>query len=1006
MRIQNFKIGTQLRTGLGLIILLVFVLGAFAWYQANRIWEQTDMIYSHPMKVRKAIAELKTDVLLWDRYVKNIVHDKNNTTRQDDINAMNLCEADATRQLDSISVVYLGPQKDVSDIYNAWVKLKETREMILEMIREGKNAEAISSTLRKGYEEAQIDQVLKEINDVSLFSFAKADQLYKTAKINKETLQLFMLILSCAILLFSFLISLILVRGIKKPIEEMMIANDEFRNGNLNARIGYSAKNEFGNLASSINRLAEANKFEILNRDVLVQVADVIIKKDELHPFCHELLRVLMEKSGSQTGAVYLLNEPQTHFDLFQSIGFSSSARAQFSATSFEGEFGLAMASRQIRFIKDIPEDTSMVFSAAAGDFRPREIVIIPILSGKDVVAIISMASLSCYSSEAIRLINDIYITLIARFNGILSHQKILDFSKKLEAQNRELEERARELDIQGNELSQQNLELEMQKQQLDEANRLKSSFLSNMSHELRTPLNSVIALSGVLSRRLHDKIPEDEYSYLGIIERNGKNLLTLINDILDLSRIEAGHEEINFSNFSMYDLVEEVVTMLETQAKDKNIGLINKVPRGLQPLQSDYGKCRHILQNIIGNAVKFTEKGEVEVTAIQLENEIGIAVSDTGIGISDHDLPNIFDEFRQADEGSSRKYGGTGLGLAIAKKFTGLLNGKIRVVSQPGKGSTFTLILPTMPEISERIEGETGSAFTHYVKKPPSSPPSSFGAGKKILLVEDSEPAIIQIKDILCEQGFTVFAARNGKEAMEQLSLVIPDAMILDLMMPEVDGFQVLKMIRETKATSKLPVLILTAKHITKEELSFLKRNNVHQFMRKGDVSKPELLAMVGEMVNTPLRKAAKIKAGPRSVKRTGNPLILIVEDNPDDVKTLKALLLPDYTIVVASDGEEGVSQAMNCKPDLILMDISLPVMDGMSAFEEIRKTEVLQDIPVIAITARAMKGSREEILECGFDDYISKPIDIPLFRRVLDHYLKGETEPGNNASNIISIG
>jgi len=157
---------------------------------------------------------------------------------------------------------------------------------------------------------------------------------------------------------------------------------------------------------------------------------------------------------------------------------------------------------------------------------------------------------------------------------------------------------------------------------------------------------------------------------------------------------------------------------------------------------------------------------------------------------------------------------------------------------------------------------------------------------------------------------------------------------------------------------------------------------------------------------VNTPPRKAAKVKAGPRSLMRKGNPLILIVEDNPDDVKTLKALLLPDYTIVVASDGAEGVSQALNHKPDLILMDISLPVMDGMSAFEEIRKTEVLQDIPVIAITARAMKGSREEILECGFDDYISKPIDIPLFRRVLDHYLKGETEPGNNASNIISIG
>jgi signal transduction histidine kinase/CheY-like chemotaxis protein len=787
----------------------------------------------------------------------------------------------------------------------------------------------------------------------------------------------------------------------------MIRVNEDYQKGNLNSRVSYISKNEFGELAASFNRLAETNQAELRSREMVRRVTDAMLQEEELHSFCHSLIIRLLEVTNSQIGSIYLLNNRKTDFEHFESIGLNPEKSSTFSAITFGGEFGMALTSRQIQVIRDIPVDTPMLFSAVAGDFRPREIISIPIPSANEVVAMMSLASVNAYSSEAIRIINDTYIALVSRFNSVLAHQKILDFTEKLETQNRELDERSRELAIQGNELTEQNLELEMQKQQLDEANRLKSSFLSNMSHELRTPLNSVIALSGVLYRRLRLTIPEEEYKYLEIIERNGKNLLSLINDILDLSRIEAGHEEVTFGNFSIYDVVDEVVSMIDVQARDKNIELVNKVSRELHLLRSDYVKCRHILQNIISNAVKFTEKGKVEINAVEVGDEMLISIADTGIGISEGDLPYIFDEFRQADEGSSRKFGGSGLGLAIAKKFTNLLQGEISVESKPGQGTTFTLRLPLSPETDKLKDEDSNVSLGHYVPRNGGSETNVSGKGKTILVVEDSEPAIIQIREILSEQGFSVSVAKNGREAMEQIGQFRPNAMILDLMMPEVDGFQVLGMIRENHETSTIPVLILTAKHITKEELKFLKGNNIHQFIQKGDIGRLELLATIDEMVNPTTPGLSKPKPRQSRKSGTGKPVVLIVEDNPDNMKTVKALLPGDHTILEAVDGTEAVEMAIKYKPDLILMDLSLPVMDGFSAFKKIRMVEALKDVPIIAVTARAMKGSREEILESGFDDYISKPIDESLFKRVVRYYLHGEGGAGaRSASNNISTG
>ena len=256
---------------------------------------------------------------------------------------------------------------------------------------------------------------------------------------------------------------------------------------------------------------------------------------------------------------------------------------------------------------------------------------------------------------------------------------------RSLEYQNRELESQKTELAMQSAELTEQNTELEMQKKQLSEASELKTNFLSNMSHELRTPLNSVIALSGVLNRRLAAKIPDEEYSYLEVIERNGKHLLSLINDILDISRIESGREEIEISRFNVNGLVTDVINLILPQAQQKNIELRQTAPGSDVFMTTDFDKFHHILQNLISNAVKFTDEGRVEVSAVKTGDTVSVSVADTGIGISANHLPHIFDEFRQADGSTSRRYGGTGLGLAIAKKYANLLGGNVTVKSSPG---------------------------------------------------------------------------------------------------------------------------------------------------------------------------------------------------------------------------------------------------------------------------------------------------------------------------------
>ncbi len=990
MNLKDIKISTRLTLGLGVILLLVLLLATISFLHSGRLWKSTYDLYSHPYIVGRTVRDIQVDVLNSHRKMKDIAMDESLTA--DEIRNITFLIDNLEREIytsfDLVYKSYLGPKQDIDSAFKSFTEWKPVRDKLIEIrLSEGRDK---AFDYYKFYNRTFIEHMFSEIQKMIDFSTAKGDNFYQLADIERKQLSTRLIILTLIIFLVSVIITYILERGIRHSLKALTTVTESYSSGNYDVRSDYNALNEIGLLAGTFNKLAASVQNDIIIKENAAWISKLMMDENELKPFCKKLLSALKAKTESQIAAIYFLDKSKKQFEHFESIGLAAVNLRSFSASSAEGEFGSVLTERKIIRISHIPDDTVFSFPAVTGNFRPREIISMPIIDGDEMIAVISLASLKDYSDLSMRMLNDISLTITARLLGVISFQKIKDFSSMLDLQNRELDQKSKEMIMQADELKEYNIELELQKKQLDEANKLKSAFLSNMSHELRTPLNSVIALSGVLSRRLDGKIPADEYNYLGIIERNGKDLLSLINDILDFSRIEAGREEVTYSSFSVYEIVRNILNSLETIAEEKGISAVCNIPADIPDIISDQTKCHHIFQNILSNAVKFTEKGSVEVTASVNGKNIIVVVKDSGIGIPEDFLPFIFDEFRQADDNASRKYVGTGLGLAIVKKYCNLLSGSIAVVSVQGKGSTFTVTLPVKPSDSQ-IESDgkplqSATINTYYS----TNLAIKTGAGKTLLIVEDSEPQIIQLKDILSAEGFVINVARNGREALETIKLSIPDAMILDLQMPEVDGFEVLRQIRELKETRNIPVLILTAKHITKAELSFLKENHIYQLIQKGAVNRNDLLSYVKNLIIPEVKTTPEtIKPGKYSGKQTTKASILVIEDNNDNLVTLRALLDSKYEIISASDGPEGLEKAVNNKPQMILVDISLPVMDGFKVLDEIKKIDDLSGIPVIALTARAMKGDRENLLAYGFDGYISKPVDSETFEKTIEEYL-----------------
>ncbi len=822
--------------------------------------------------------------------------------------------------------------------------------------------------------------------------------------------------------LILFLISLFVSGTISKPILEAKKVTSGIIAGDLSLRNVISSSDEIGSLASAINEMTETIESRINIQDEVGKINTLMVGLSYMKEFASGLLEHLMGTTKANIGTFYILNEVTSEYEHFVSVGASKKLFNPFNADEPEGEFGYPITYKQISYLRDIPEESIFKFPTIAGDIKPKEIITIPILIEDQVIALISLANIHRFDKISYDILKESWMNINSSYSSILVNQRtqilaenLSRTNQQLEAQAEELQEQteemqsqAEELHITTKELHEQNLELDMQKNEVEEANRLKSQFLSNMSHELRTPLNSIMALSHVLIQQAGEKLSEEENSYLEIVERNGKILLTLINDILDLSKIEAGKIDIKPAFISLRELLESDIENLSPLAEKKDLTINLLIPDDLPEVETDRDKYSQVLLNIIGNSIKFTEKGEVNIRASHDPLYVYIDIEDTGIGISEENLQIIFEEFRQVDGSSKRNYEGTGLGLAISSKLMKLLGGTISVKSEAGKGSIFTLALPIKWQ-GESMAGKGDSLLTYDDPDKTGNISGSVKdfreiSGQRILIVEDNEIAILQVKKMLESEGYLVDVAVGGAQALEYMEHSIPDGIIMDLMMPGIDGFEVLEKIRSKKSTKNIPVLILTAKDLNKKDLAKLSSNNIHHLINKGDVDRDEFLSKIAIMLNINDKRADKTEKKVNKVKNVvtkgrsnmiisktpGLPTILIIEDNPDNMVTINAILKNNYNTLEAYDGEEGLVLVNSQNPDLILLDISLPGMDGIEVLSSLKSSVETSGIPVIAITARVMQEDLELLSESGFNDFISKPVDPDEVLKKLKIWIK----------------
>ncbi|SEE11557.1 Signal transduction histidine kinase [Streptomyces misionensis] len=822
--------------------------------------------------------------------------------------------------------------------------------------------------------------------------------------------------------------------------------------GDLTRSITVDASGEVADLKDNINSMVEslrettmANQEQDWLKTNLARISGLMQGHRDLRVVAELIMDELVPQVSAQYGAFYLAEEGAAgpELRLVGSYGRPDEDDRPERISFGRSLVGQAARSRRTIAVDELPPGY-VTISSGLGQVVPTTLLLLPILFEEQVLGVIELASVTRFTAVQRDFLQQLVDTIGVNVNTIVANARtdeLLEESQRLTSElqarsaelqarqeelqrsNAELEEKASLLAEQNRDIEGKNLqieqarqELEARAQQLSLASKYKSEFLANMSHELRTPLNSLLILAQLLAQNPSRNLTPKQVEYAGIIHSAGSDLLQLINDILDLSKVEAGKMDVTPERVSLRQLIEYVEATFRPMTSQKSLGFTVSTSAGAPAdLLTDDSRLRQILRNLLSNAVKFTEQGGVELRVEPATDDevpqdvvrggsvVAFRVKDTGIGIPEQQLESIFGAFQQADGTTSRKYGGTGLGLSITREIAHLLGGAVTVDSTPGKGSTFTLYLPVArPDFDEHLHGVRGAAEPDEQEQATATPPRELEASaprvaakrqraRRLLVVEERPRGLLTLvaESVVGDMDHghadgipvDIITAVGAQEAAGALAAEPCHCVVVELGGPDGESARFLAALDGDSALAGVPVLVHSSHRAeyppvepggSLEYLSSLDELRERIALHLSAEEPGEVLTFV---------RGEELQHAPADLvdEQTRGRTVLVVDDDARNLFALSGILeLHGFRVLHAENGRKGIETLVsNPDVELVLMDVMMPEMDGYTATAEIRRMPQYADLPVIAVTAKAMHGDREKSLASGASDYVTKPVD-----------------------------